>query len=253
MSLESAKKYGYISSLLFVISPIIAFVVLLATLLPLFTFAIVSSYSSVLTMLYSAVIALVIILVIVLATLILFFLAMHRLSKYYNEPKLFMYPLYALIIGFSGTICTTLIQLWLFPFSTYSSLTMFNVAPSYTMFSVLSLAISLIISISSGFLYFRTFNILAEKSGVDSFKTAGLLFIIGALLSIFIVGALIVWVSWIFVVIGFRRLSPTNQATQPLTTTVTGATIGQNHYCPNCGAENPSYAIYCKSCGKQLQ
>ncbi len=49
----------------------------------------------------------------------------------------------------------------------------------------------------------RTFHTLAEKSGEASFTTAGTLLWIGALLSIILVGFLLIFIAWIFAIIGF--------------------------------------------------
>ncbi|MCW4024877.1 MAG: DUF996 domain-containing protein [Candidatus Bathyarchaeota archaeon] len=254
MSFESAKKYGYISSLLTVIFPVIALAVLLVVILPLsLTISIFSPDTAITTMVGILLTALIISLASVCAITFLFLSAMYRLSKHYNEPTLFMYPIYALIIGIAGAICTVIFQLLLYPIYSYTTFTALTTYPNTMLYSIFSIGINLLISISSGYLYMRTFNKLAEKSGVDNFKTAGLLYIIGAVLTIALVGGLIIWISWIFVTLGFRKLTPTPQTTAAPTTTVTGVPMGQNLYCPQCGTENPQYAIYCQSCGKQLK
>jgi len=49
----------------------------------------------------------------------------------------------------------------------------------------------------------RTFNSLAQKSGEASFTTAGTLLWWGAVLTIFFVGLLLIFIAWIFAIIGF--------------------------------------------------
>jgi uncharacterized membrane protein len=49
----------------------------------------------------------------------------------------------------------------------------------------------------------RTFYTIAEKSGEDSFRTAGALLWIGSLLTIVLFGLLLILVAWIFATIGF--------------------------------------------------
>ena len=83
-------------------------------------------------------------------------------------------------------------------------------------------------------LYMRAFNKLKEKSGVDNFGTAGLLYLIGVFIP------LITWIAWIFAAMGFNKLkaapaaSPhVSYSTQPpLSSTM------QTKRCPNCGTEN---------------
>jgi len=48
-----------------------------------------------------------------------------------------------------------------------------------------------------------TFNTLAQKSGDQSFATAGTLLLVGSILTIIVVGLLLIFVAWIFATIGF--------------------------------------------------
>jgi uncharacterized membrane protein len=186
---------------------------------------------------------------------------MYRLSKYYNEPSIFINILYALIIGVIGSIVASLYSF----FSTFQSTQVSTINPQLpassfasSIFSALILtAISLVISIFSAVLYMRAFNKLSEKSGVYDFKTVGTLYLIGAVLAIILVGALLIWIAWIFAYMGFRRLKPIEAQTaanQPIsyTTSVTGTPLGLSRYCQYCGSENKKDALYCRSCGKQL-
>ena len=52
----------------------------------------------------------------------------------------------------------------------------------------------------------RTFDKFAEKTGEGSFRTAGTLLWIGSLLTIVLIGFLLIFVAWIFVVIGFSAM-----------------------------------------------
>ena len=57
-------------------------------------------------------------------------------------------------------------------------------------------------AIVNGWLYMRAFNKLKEKSGVDNFGTAGILYLVGSIVPI--VG----WIAWIFAAMGFQKLKP---------------------------------------------
>ena len=59
---------------------------------------------------------------------------------------------------------------------------------------------ALAFGIVNGVLYMRSFNKLKEKSGVDNFGTAGLLYLIGVFIPI------IAWIAWIFAAMGFNKL-----------------------------------------------
>ena len=54
----------------------------------------------------------------------------------------------------------------------------------------------------------KAYETLAQKTGESSFNTASTLLLIGAILTIFGIGLLLIFVSWIFVVIGFSTMKP---------------------------------------------
>jgi uncharacterized membrane protein len=103
----------------------------------------------------------------------------------------------------------------------------------------------------------RTFNTLAQKTGEHSFETAGTLLWIGSILTIIGVGVLLIFIAWIFAVVGFFAMKSTQQQpstsqpygyTPPTTTPPTQPT----RFCPNCGAPVSLDATFCSRCGKQL-
>jgi uncharacterized membrane protein len=75
------------------------------------------------------------------------------------------------------------------------------------------LGVSTVFGIVNAVLYMRAFNKLAEKSGIDNFKTAGLLYSIGVLLTFVLIGWILVWRAWIFAATGFHKLKPSSVAT----------------------------------------
>ncbi len=106
----------------------------------------------------------------------------------------------------------------------------------FTQFIIAYLAVigvSLVFGIVNAVLYMRAFNKLREKSGVDTFKTAGLLYLIGVLLTVVLIGGLLVWIAWIFAAMGFNRLkvAPATAPTvsylpqPPLSTTMQDQTL----------------------------
>ncbi len=108
------------------------------------------------------------------------------------------------------------------------------------------IVVSIVLGLVNGFLYMRAFNKLKEKSGVDSFGTPGILYLIGMIIP------LIAWIGWIFAAIGFQRLQPTQ--TSPISYPAQPPqNFTQTKRCPNCGTENYGDASYCRTCGKTLQ
>lgn len=63
-------------------------------------------------------------------------------------------------------------------------------------------------------LFFRkSLNLPSAKTGIGIFGTAGLLMLIGAILTVLIVGLILIWVAWILVAVAFFSIR--TQPTQP--------------------------------------
>jgi ribosomal protein L40E len=107
---------------------------------------------------------------------------------------------------------------------------------------IVAFAVAIAMGVVSALLYKRAFNKLAEKSGVHSFDTAGLLILIGVFIPF------VSWVGWIFAASGFNTLKPKPYSPMPTAPTITT----QIKFCLNCGMANNVNAAYCKNCGKQL-
>ena len=98
----------------------------------------------------------------------------------------------------------------------------------------------------------KTFNTLAQKTGEQSFATAGTLLWVGSILTIIGIGVLLIFIAWIFAVIGFFTMkSPQQQPNGYNPPTITPPTQA-TRFCPNCGAPVSIDATFCSHCGKQL-
>lgn len=157
------------------------------------------------------------------ASYILFLVSMNGLSKYYNEPKIFKNSLYPLIISSSAGI-TSLIAAYTFIIPILDQISAYinqpgNIPPSsiftslFQIFAFIWIAIS-IIGILNGIFYRRAFYALAEKSGEQNFKQAGLFMFIGGILMVIIVGGLIFFIGLIFAILGFFSIKPKDSQTQ---------------------------------------
>jgi uncharacterized membrane protein len=183
---------------------------------------------------------------------------MYNLSHYYNEPSIFKRVLYGFILTIvSGIIAVGTVFAFTATLATNSAqaiTTTATISPLIAQFLIgffVVILVTFIVWIINAFLYWQAFNKLGERSGVDAFKTAGVLFIIGAVLTVVAVGIIITWVAWIYAALGYRRLNP-----QPLPAPIATSTpppLGTSRiYCQNCGTENQAYAVYCGNCGKPL-
>lgn len=80
---------------------------------------------------------------------------------------------------------------------------------------IVALAILFIFAVIAAIFYRKSFNILATKSGVSLFGTAGLLLLIGAILTIILVGFVIIWVAFILLAVGFFSIRPSTSTQTP--------------------------------------
>ena len=187
---------------------------------------------------------------------ILFFLAMYRLSHYYAEPTIFNKALYGFLVTIVGGIMSAIIEVTYLSTITgrlTSAATTASITPIFSQFFLgfaAIMVVSLIFGIISSILYRQAFNKLGEKSGVENFKTVGLLYVIGVILTVFLVGAILIWVAWIIAAEAYRKLTP-----KPISDSM--AKFPQPPfagviYCPYCGTENTSVSVYCRQCGKPL-
>jgi uncharacterized membrane protein len=101
-----------------------------------------------------------------------------------------------------------------------------------------------------------TLNDLAQKTGEHSFETAGMLLWWGAILTIIFIGGILIFIAWLFVIIGFISMKtpgqpvyqqqPQGYAPPPPTTQAA------TRFCPNCGAQVQPGQTFCPNCGKPL-
>ncbi len=254
MSLESGRKMGLIASLINVIMPVASVIVLFASLFAQFPRSPTTPGTAVATSVFPTII-LIVLGAASFAGVILFLVSMNHLSRYYNAPGIFKNVLY----GFILTLIAGGSFMIILPFLsnimaslTYGGATGLNTA-LFAQLMVTFLAIftvSYVISIITAVLYWRALTKLAEKSGIEGFKTAGLLYLIGAVLTIVLIGAFLIWVAWILLAIAFNSLKAPAE-TQGYTSQYTQGFEGKK-FCPYCGAENYPDAIFCKNCGKQI-
>jgi uncharacterized membrane protein len=83
---------------------------------------------------------------------------------------------------------------------------------------VAALVVLFIALVVTAVLYRKSLVTLAQKSGVKMFETAGLLMLIGAVLTIIIIGFLLIWIAFILITVAFfsiRSAPPSEPSTPP--------------------------------------
>jgi len=201
MDLTTSKNLGGVGAILMFIVPLISFASLYAGLLGLIGF-------------------------------ILLLIALKGLGDYYNEDGIFNNALYGFIAAIVGgvvsvavVIFTVLTSLTDFLYTLFpdwngdwtalsgltpnpSNLSLDNILP-FIGGIFAALIILFVFAIITAWLYRRSLNSLSAKSGVGMFGTAGLLILIGAVLTIILVGFLLIWIAFILLAVAFFSIKTT--------------------------------------------
>ena len=184
--------------------------------------------------------------------IILLLIGMKGLSDYYKEPSIYQNALWGVIFGIIALIAIAAAV----PILAISGLFSFFAIGFGLLTLLLVLVIVFVFYLIAAMYFRRAFNALAQKSGEHMFETAGLLLLIGAILTIiFFIGLVLILVAWILATIAFFSIKVPSQpyaysppppfppAAQPTQAT---------RYCPNCGAPVQPNTAFCPNCGKQL-
>ncbi len=83
----------------------------------------------------------------------------------------------------------------------------------------LGVLILFVVVVVAAFFFRRSLTSLSAKTGVGLFATAGLLMLIGAVLTIILIGILLIWIAWVLVAVAFFeiRAQPVQAAPPPPT------------------------------------
>ena len=176
-----------------------------------------------------------------LVGLILVLVALHGFASYYKESGIFNNSIYGLITGIVGTVIagvtiayvffdTSILTNFLYKIypgwngkwsslsgltPTFSNITTSDVLPIVGTI-LLVLVILWISAIIAAFFVRRSLKTLSAKTSVGLFSTAALLLIIGAFLTIVLIGFLLMWIAVLLVAIAFFQIKI--QPEQPVAT-----------------------------------
>jgi len=160
-----------------------------------------------------------------LAGIILLLISFHEFADYYRDRSIFKNVLYGIIIFIVGVIITAVIigiaaagalteiglmmPNWSDPAAWQSfdpnSFNFDALAPYIAAIGV-ALLIMFILMVVAAYFIRRSFKELGFRSGVGMFSTAGLVLLIGAILTIVFIGFLLLWIAMILLAIAFYRM-----------------------------------------------
>ena len=183
--------------------------------------------------------------------IILLLMGIKGFSEFYQDPEMYQNALRGIINYIIGSIFWAIALIGLI-----TMLTVILFVVGLAMF-VVGLIFAFIFYMQAARRLKQTFNDLAQKTNEHSFETAGTLLWWGAILTIVFVGAILIFVAWIFAAIGFFSMRTPGQPqsygyTQPPPPPPPPTASTATRYCPNCGAPADQNATFCPNCGKQL-
>jgi uncharacterized membrane protein len=204
MTLESSKTLGGVGAILMLIGPL----------------------ASLLAGVYPGVIGFV--------GLILVLVAFNGLADYYKDRRIFNNVIFGVIAAIVGAVIAVVVVVTAavgmlsvlgIQMSNWTALQNFNwqgftdwsaLAP-YVAEVVGALVILFVFLVIAAIFLRRSFNTVAENSGTHMFATAGLLLLIGAVLTVIVIGLFLLWVALILLAVAFFEIK--TYPTQPQTTT----------------------------------
>lgn len=220
---------------------------------------------------------------------ILFLVAMYGFSKDYRDSGIFNNVLYGFLSAIIGGIIAGALMVVIIFMNIGSLVSTFNPTSPFQIGSMSELYRDLIgyilpvliassvITLIQAIFYQHAFKKLAGKSEVRTFRTAGLLIVVAAVLNIIatsvagllvfvaslsvsvvlvmpVVGGTVSLVAWILAANAFLSIKkPASPLLPPMPLPTYPSEGGQlKRFCPSCGAENKFSAVYCAQCGKRL-
>jgi uncharacterized membrane protein len=111
------------------------------------------------------------------------------------------------------------------------------------------LAIAWIVLIISAIFVRRAFDAMARKLNLETFRRAATLYLVGAALSIVVVGFVILFIAYVFQLIAFSGVKGIIPQSSAGMTDAPYSSLPAIKYCANCGAPMPTSSTFCPSCG----
>ena len=173
-----------------------------------------------------------------LVGLILVLIAMKGLSDHYNESGIFNNSLYGVILSIvGGVVFVAALIMTALSFLSDLGIDFYRDWSDPAVFSAIdwgegmifdslmthigallgSFVILFIFVVVAAIFFRKSLTALAEKTGVGLFGTAGLLLLIGAVLTIILIGLLLMWVALILVAIAFFQIRAEPTPPPPMT------------------------------------
>jgi uncharacterized membrane protein len=160
--------------------------------------------------------------------------ALHGLDSYYKEEGIFKNALYGIGAGILGAILSIVVGVAIVlpnikdfiikVFPTWdgnwtslgalsgitpntSNISFGDIIP-FVVAAISAIVILWVFTVIAAFFTRRSFKKLATKTSVGLFSTAGLLLLIGAFLTIIVIGVILMWIAVLLIAIAFFQIKP---------------------------------------------
>jgi len=201
--------------------------------------------------------------------LILVFLGVKNISEAVNNPKIKSDFVMSVVLGIIAVILVFAAPF--IAFGGFGIASMNYTDPIGALGSALALClilwiIAVVFYILSAVYLKKSFDGCAIGTRVDMFKTAGIVYLIGAILMIILIGAFIMLISYILMIVAFFSLPDSlsqvgapgmqpgpGQPAYPQQPPPPQQPQQTGRICPNCGRPIPMDAQVCPYCGKDFR
>jgi uncharacterized membrane protein len=165
--------------------------------------------------------------------IILVLIALKGYADVYKDGNIFQHALYTVVLEIVGGVVFIgvifygamgfLSSLGINSFTDFQSfqsidwqtmITPSNILP-FLGIIVLGLVILFACTVLASLFFKKSMNALSTKTNVKLFHTTGTVFFVGALLTIILIGMILIWVSFILLLIAFYESKPTEPVQQP--------------------------------------
>jgi len=192
-------------------------------------------------------------------------IAVKYISDYANDKKIFNDMLIAIVLSIIGFVVVgVIVAASVFQFAGLGSLVGRTVTPStpgvvgLITGIIAGLVIGWIVLIVSSYFLRKAYNEVGLKLNVGMFKTAALIYFIGAILTIVVIGLLLILIAQILLIVAFFSIPdmmpagpgmPPPPPGSPTMAAQPGTPMAGTKFCVKCGASLAQDASFCPNCG----
>ena len=155
--------------------------------------------------------------------IILLLIGLKGFADYYQDSEMLKNTFYGFLFGILGNFLFSVMTLTYIPALVFTIISRIITSPiegviefasQFLIDLIIIIAIMLVLFSLENIFFKKTLHALAIGTGKKIFNTAGLLLLIGAVLTIVVIGFLILLIAWLVTAIAIFSLKPSTETTQ---------------------------------------